>query len=461
MKNILLIISLIFFTGSSNLTAQSFSQNQIDQLTAPIALYPDLLVSLILPAATTPNDISEAAFYILGGGNAAYIDKATWAPSVKALAHYAQVAVWMHYNEPWCIQLGESFRFQEGSVLASIQRLRRKALNDGILRDSPEQRVIIIEGIIYIEPTDTELIYVPRYDPRVCLTQVNQDFTGPWIAFDRPYFMGPWLTYGCDWRNRHIVSHMKYDPRLNRSYDRNRFFGSRVDSYQSNKKEMIPNMYSEISRPEMQPGTPHGYNNERIEQRNRHHNSPDPNRIAPENTFSPKPASPSYGQKDYNPVPSRQPSEGISTKRIPPQSSYPTHSFNPNPTQPSYGHRGTNPVPSSQPLEGISTERIPPQSSYPTHSFNPNPAQPSYGQKDYNPVPSRQPSEGRSTERIPPQGSYPTHSFNPNPTPPSYGQRESNPEPYRQPVEGAYANPAQSSSQQYEPIEQSRQENAK
>jgi len=324
------LLALTFFIHTSK--AQSFSPEQIEQLTAPIALYPDLLVSLILPSSTTPSDIGDAAFYLLGGGDVSLINQARWAPSVKALSRYSQVVVWMSYNTPWVEQLGTAYTYQEIEVLDSIQRLRQRAIIDGVLKDTNEQRVVIIDSIIYIEPADPELIYIPIYDPNACFSHRTLGLMGPWIFFDRPYYMGPWLTYGCDWRNHHIVSNLRYDSKLSRSQDIRRFEGAKIFNRTANHPA-VTRSFKEIPVPTLQPGAPqiHAHSprvdNPRPIQQNPIKQTPAPKAPLPPNQHTdrqpttpnqlrpPPPKTPSPQTPPVRPLPSQTPTKQDDPKK--------------------------------------------------------------------------------------------------------------------------------------------------
>jgi hypothetical protein len=307
----LVLITVVFFI-SNPLKAEPYSLDQIDKLTAPIALYPDLLVSLILPASTTPSDIGDAAFYLLGGGDVLLINQARWAPSVKALSHYSQIIVWMSYNTPWVEQLGTAYLFQESNVLDSIQRLRQKAILDGVLKDTKEQRVVIINSIIYIEPADPELIYIPVYDPSVCFSHSTLGLMGPWIIFDRPYYMGHWLTFACDWKNHHIVSNLIYDGNLSRLHDPMRLEGAKYFIH-SNNHITPPKSTKDITTPSLQPGAP---------------------QIHP---YSPRIDKPSIQVKDNakpSLIPKTPPTSDKQTERLPTSNTIPSKQLTPRQTPP-------------------------------------------------------------------------------------------------------------------------------
>jgi hypothetical protein len=186
--------------------AQPAVANPLDQLMAPIALYPDPLISLILPAATFPSDIAAAGAYLSQGGDAAQVDLQPWDPSVRALAHYPSVVTWMAQNEPWTQTVGAAFVSQPADIMAAIQRLRELARAAGTLTDNREQRVVVDEDSVEIEPAEEGVIYVPQYDPTVVFVdQPYYGFNGPFLAFGPPYPAGEWLTFGCNWRGGAIV----------------------------------------------------------------------------------------------------------------------------------------------------------------------------------------------------------------------------------------------------------------
>src|SRR5208282_1120836 len=118
-----------------------YAPDQLDQLIGPIALYPDPLVALILPASTVPSDISLAAQYLAANGDPSQIDSQPWAQSVKGLAHYPEVLKWMNDNPDWTRALGAAFAMQPADVMKSVQQLRAKALAAGTLRSTAQQNI--------------------------------------------------------------------------------------------------------------------------------------------------------------------------------------------------------------------------------------------------------------------------------------------------------------------------------
>src|ERR1700677_3423321 len=144
--------------------AVSFSPDQLDDLLAPIALYPDPLLAQILLAATFPDQIDEAARYVRGGGDPGGIDAQDWDVSVKAVSHYPRVLYMMADKLDWTTAVGQAYVSQPDDVFASIQRLRAEASSVDNLTSTPEEQVIDTDGCIEIWPAQAQYIYVPIYD---------------------------------------------------------------------------------------------------------------------------------------------------------------------------------------------------------------------------------------------------------------------------------------------------------
>jgi len=170
----------------------AYTQQQIDQLTAPIALYPDPLVGQILMAATYPLEIVEASRWrdvpqnaqLSGEALASALAPQPWDPSVKSLVAFPQVLAMMNNNLQWTEQLGDAFLAQQPVVMDSIQRLRALAQASGNLISTPQQTVAVQDGAILIEPANPQTVYVPAYNPNVIY--------GPWpYAAYPPYYFPP------------------------------------------------------------------------------------------------------------------------------------------------------------------------------------------------------------------------------------------------------------------------------
>jgi hypothetical protein len=177
--------------------------DQLDQLVSPIALYPDPLVAIILPASTAPADVVLAARYARTAPDSSGIDAQSWDESVKALAHYPEIVTWMDDNLEWTQQLGAAFADQPADTMNSIQRLRARARDAGILVDTPQQEVVVQSNVIYIEPAQPDVIYVPSYDPTIFYSR-SAVRRGPALSFGLAFSTGPWLAFESDWNRRAI-----------------------------------------------------------------------------------------------------------------------------------------------------------------------------------------------------------------------------------------------------------------
>ena len=192
-----LTLCLALFASGRRLRSATYSPEQLDQLLGPIALYPDPLVALILPASTVPSDITLAANYLATNGAPGGIDAQPWDPSVKALARYPDVVKWMNGNLDWTQALGAAFAQQPADVMKSVQQLRVQARAAGTLVDTPQQQVDLEGDSIRIVPTQPETIYVPVYDPAV-VYETPVGYAGPFITFGLGFPVGAWLGYQCE-----------------------------------------------------------------------------------------------------------------------------------------------------------------------------------------------------------------------------------------------------------------------
>ena len=157
--------------------AKTFSQQELDQLVAPVALYPDALLAQVLMASTYPLEIVQADRW--RKANPSLKDKALedalqqqpWDASVKSLAVFPQVLTMMSDKIDWTQKLGDAFLAQQQDVMATAQTLRAKAQKEGALKDTKEQKVTTQTEnnttYIVIEPTNPEVVYVPTYNPTV------------------------------------------------------------------------------------------------------------------------------------------------------------------------------------------------------------------------------------------------------------------------------------------------------
>jgi hypothetical protein len=146
---------------------------QLDQLVAPIALYPDALVAQILGAATYPTQIAEADHFVRRNGGAppeqfaGMVDSQPWDPSVKALTAFPSVLANLNRNLDWTSRLGNAYYNQPQDVMNAVQAMRQRAYSAGTLRPTPQEAVVYQPQNIVIHPVNPAVVYVPIYNPWV------------------------------------------------------------------------------------------------------------------------------------------------------------------------------------------------------------------------------------------------------------------------------------------------------
>ena len=198
--------------GAAGAQDEKLSEAQIEQLVAPIALYPDNLLSQILMASTYPLEVVEAARWshdnagIMGQALEDTMQKQSWDPSVKALTAVPQTLRMMNDKLDWTQQLGDAFLAQQQDVLDAVQKLRARADAAGSLKTTPQQKVTKasppvgtpapagLAQVISIEPADPDVYYVPVYDPGVVY--------GVWPLPDYP----PFTWYPSGWAAANVFS---------------------------------------------------------------------------------------------------------------------------------------------------------------------------------------------------------------------------------------------------------------
>ncbi|MEI8313768.1 MAG: DUF3300 domain-containing protein, partial [Verrucomicrobiota bacterium] len=179
---------------------QKLDKEKLARLLAPVALYPDALIALILPASTVPSDVVLAARYLKANGDPDQAASQPWDESVKSLTRYPEVLAWMDQNLEWTASLGEAFVEQPADVMSAVQTLRQQAKAAGNLADTPQQKVVEEESSIRIVPADPDVIYVPQYDPQVVYIQSYTSV--PFVTFGLGCAVGMWLSYDFDWNRR-------------------------------------------------------------------------------------------------------------------------------------------------------------------------------------------------------------------------------------------------------------------
>jgi hypothetical protein len=154
---------------------QPLNPDQLQNLVAPIALYPDTLLSQILVASTYPIEVVEAQQWLQqnrGLNGQQLIDAArqqNWDPSVQALIAFPDVLTRLNQDIRWTTDLGNAFLAQQADVMNAVQDMRAKAQSNGKLQSTPQEKVITKsdngQTAIEIEPADPQVVYVPVYNP--------------------------------------------------------------------------------------------------------------------------------------------------------------------------------------------------------------------------------------------------------------------------------------------------------
>jgi hypothetical protein len=193
--------------GAESSPAYVFSDQELDNLLAPIALYPDPLLAVMLPASTYPEEIEDAYAWLKKGGTASGINGQRWDEAVKAITYYPDILDMMAGDLDWTADLGDAFINQQEDVTRSIQRLRWQARDIGNLESNDNQQVIIDGENIAIIPAQPDYMYVPQYDASFVYEESWAQGFPPFITYGVGLAIGGWLYMDFDWRNRHVIYH--------------------------------------------------------------------------------------------------------------------------------------------------------------------------------------------------------------------------------------------------------------
>jgi hypothetical protein len=276
----LLTLVLLFAAWPQSLVAQAppgplqvppapphmqLTPEELQQLVAPIALYPDSLVAQILATSTFPEQVVDADRWVQshpdlkGEDLAQAVDQLPWDPSVKALAAFPSVIGNMDKNLSWTSSLGDAYYNQEQDVMDAIQVMRRHAQEAGHLNSTPEQTVTAEGSDIEIEPVSPEIVYVPAYDPWIVYGAPIGAWPG-WYPYAGIWYDGPviffgdgfgtgfyrgygwgWHHWGCDWHHHYAVyDHGRYYSSSRTFYSRDRFYRGEVTRGVYNRPEKAP-----------------------------------------------------------------------------------------------------------------------------------------------------------------------------------------------------------------------------
>ena len=225
------------------------SPGQLQQLVAPIALYPDSLVAQVLAASTFPEQVVEADRWVQanpdlkGNSLGQAVDQQSWDPSVKALAAFPSILGNMDKNLSWTSSLGDAYYNQQQDVMDAVQVMRQRAQAAGNLKTTPQQTVATQDSSIVIQPADPDIVYVPAYDPWLIYGDPIVAWPG-WYLYPGIWYGGPYLSFGVgfgigffggfgwgwghwgfDWHHRFpLYNHGRYYSRSNTFYNRSNYY---------------------------------------------------------------------------------------------------------------------------------------------------------------------------------------------------------------------------------------------
>jgi hypothetical protein len=190
---------------------------ELTKLAEPIALHPDPLISIILPAAVYPLEIVQAARFVKNTNNIPKIDAQPWDANVKAVARFPQLIAQLDADLEWTVELGQAFLDQPKELMDAIQSLRGKAHQAGTLQSTPQQvvtvtNVVVVQTnvtqvvtvtnqIVQVQPANPQVVYVPTYPPTVYYPPPSYvyDPYAPLVTFGVGLAVGAIIANNCDW----------------------------------------------------------------------------------------------------------------------------------------------------------------------------------------------------------------------------------------------------------------------
>ena len=214
-----MLAGFVFLFGMSGIQTQvsgetdeskkgNLSPQELEKLVGPIALYPDELVGIVLPASTNTLQLVQAARFLQKHKKDSSLkpDK-DWDPSVLGLLNYPEVINMMNEDLDWSQKLGDAVVNQQKDVMAAIQTFRVKAEAAGNLKSNDKQVIVVEKEVIKIVSANPEVIYVPSYQPTVVIYQTTPVYySSPYPAYYRPaaafwtgMFVGSAIRYGTGW----------------------------------------------------------------------------------------------------------------------------------------------------------------------------------------------------------------------------------------------------------------------
>lgn len=232
-------------TFAQEASQPAFKPEELEQMLAPVALYPDSLLAQILMASTYPLEVVQADRWarqnkdLKGDALTAALEKQPWDPSVKSLINFPQVLAMMSEKLDWTQKLGDAFLAQQKDAMDAVQRLRKKAADAGTLKTTKEQKVIVEQETIVIESASPQVVYVPTYNPTVVYGTWAYPSYPPAYYYPPGYAAGTALLsfgagvalgaawgYGwgnCDWHGGDVDVDIDRNTNINRNIDRSKY----------------------------------------------------------------------------------------------------------------------------------------------------------------------------------------------------------------------------------------------
>lgn len=254
----LMLIVPMEVLSQENAGVKTFKSEELDQMLAPIALYPDSLLAQVLMASTYPLEVVAADRWakqnkeLKGDALAEALEKQDWDPSVKSLVQFPDVLAMMSEKLEWTQKLGDAFLSQQEDVTNAVQNLRKKAEDAGNLKTTKEQVVKVEKEVIFIESASPQVVYVPVYNPTVVYG------TWWWPAYPPYYYYPPYYPrpalYGFttgvaigvawgyawghwNWHQHHVNVNINQNININRNINRDRYvqhYGGRDAQWRHN-----------------------------------------------------------------------------------------------------------------------------------------------------------------------------------------------------------------------------------
>ena len=207
------------------------SAAELEKLVERIALHPDPLIAILLPASAYPLEIVQAARFVKDTNNIPKVDDQAWDDNVKEVAKFPDLIAMMDKDLPWTMELGDAFINQPKEVMDAVQALRGKAQKAGNLKTSEHQIVSVTnivvmqtnvtevtqvtKELVEVAPANPQVVYVPTYPPAVYYPPPAYAVAAPLISFGVGMAWGAILANNCNW------GHGSVDVDVNRNVNRN------------------------------------------------------------------------------------------------------------------------------------------------------------------------------------------------------------------------------------------------